>query len=183
MNRFNHKTLELAEHHPEGLSTINYYNLTVKSESEVAGSQFHLVMQQIGLGLAVEPLLKEYPQINNWVDKVKPFINILGNKQWSAQLQYLYHDILLYSECDLIIYGENQVVGFDTKEQAEKFRDWLVRKNKCSSAVIRHSERLATEWEVKTWNVPTSLILKCAVKDLKESSNATISTESVLQRG
>ena len=73
--------------------------------------------------------------------------------------------------------------GFDTKEQAEKFRDWLVRKNKCSSAVIRHSERLATEWEVKTWNVPTSLILKCAVKDLKESSNATISTKSVLQRG
>ncbi|BAY19971.1 hypothetical protein NIES21_58410 (plasmid) [Anabaenopsis circularis NIES-21] len=72
--------------------------------------------------------------------------------------------------------------GFDTKEQAEKFRDWLVRKNKCSSAVIRHSERLANEWEVKAWNVPTSLILECAVKDLKESSNATISTQSTLQR-
>ncbi|MHC5776031.1 hypothetical protein [Nostoc sp.] len=113
MNRFNHKTLELAEHHPECLSTKNYSNLTVKSESEVAGGQFHLVMQQIGLGLPVEPFLKEYPQINNWVDKVKPFLNILGNKQWSAQIQYLYHDILLYSECDLIIYGENQVVGFD----------------------------------------------------------------------
>ncbi|MEH1869897.1 hypothetical protein [Nostoc sp.] len=107
MNRFNHKTLELAEHHPDCLSTKNYSNLTVKSESEVAGGQFHLVMQQIGLGLPVEPFLKEYPQINNWVDKVKPFLNILGNKQWNAQLQYLYHDILLYSECDLIIYGEN----------------------------------------------------------------------------
>lgn len=73
--------------------------------------------------------------------------------------------------------------GFDSKKQAEKFRDWLVRKNKCSSAVIRHSERLVTEWEVKAWNVPTSLILECAVKDLKESSNATISTKSTLQRG
>jgi len=72
--------------------------------------------------------------------------------------------------------------GFDSKKQAEKFRDWLVRKNKCSSAVIRHSERLATEWEVKAWNVSTSLILECAVKDLKESSNATISTQSTLQR-
>ncbi|OUL28548.1 hypothetical protein [Nostoc sp. 106C] len=72
--------------------------------------------------------------------------------------------------------------GFDTKEQAEKFKAWLVRKNKCSSAVIRHSERLATEWEVKAWNVPTSLIFECAIKDLKESSNATISTKSTLQR-
>ncbi len=113
MNRFNHKTLELVEQNPECLSTINYRNLTVKSESEVAGGQFHLIMQQIGLGLPVEALLKAYPQINNWVDKVKPFLNIPGNKQWNAQLQYLYHGILLYSECDLIIYGENQVVGFD----------------------------------------------------------------------
>ncbi|MBR8839137.1 MAG: hypothetical protein DSM106950_35340 [Stigonema ocellatum SAG 48.90 = DSM 106950] len=71
--------------------------------------------------------------------------------------------------------------GFDTKEQAEKFRDWLVRKNKCASAVVRPTERLATRWEVKGWGVATSLVLECAIKDLKESNNATIPT-SVLQR-
>ena len=73
--------------------------------------------------------------------------------------------------------------GFDTEEQAKKFRDWLARKNKCTSAVVRPAERLATRWEVKSWGVPTSLIIECAVKDLKESNHATIPTESVLQRG
>ncbi|MEC4817687.1 MAG: hypothetical protein SAK29_31105 [Scytonema sp. PMC 1069.18] len=71
--------------------------------------------------------------------------------------------------------------GFETKEQAEKFRDWLVQHNKCTNAVVRSAERLATTWEVKVWDVPTSLILECTLKDLKESNNATVATESVLQ--
>ena len=37
---------------------------------------------------------------------------------------------------------------------------------KCSSAIVRYLEQLATEWEVKAWNVPTSLTLEYAVKDL-----------------
>ncbi len=74
--------------------------------------------------------------------------------------------------------------GFDTKEQAEKFRNWLVRKSKCTSAIVRTAERLSTKWEVKCWCVPTSLILECAIKDLKKESNhATIPAESVLYRG
>jgi hypothetical protein len=72
--------------------------------------------------------------------------------------------------------------GFDTKAQAEKFKDWLVSKNKCTSAVIRPSERLATSWEVKGWGVPTSLVVECVTKDLKESNNATISTFIQQQR-
>ncbi len=72
--------------------------------------------------------------------------------------------------------------GFDTKEQAEIFQNWLVKKNKCTEAVIRTSERLTTNWEVKCWCTPTSLIVECAIKDLKESNNAIIATESVLQR-
>jgi hypothetical protein len=71
--------------------------------------------------------------------------------------------------------------GFDTKEQAEKFKDWLVRHKKCTSAIVRTTERLTTTWEVKAWGVPTSLILECTLKDLKESNNATVATKSVLQ--
>ena len=55
--------------------------------------------------------------------------------------------------------------GFNTKEQAEKFRDWVVRKKKCTDAVIRPAERLSTNWEVKSWGVPTDLILECALCD------------------
>ncbi len=121
MNRFNHKSLEIVEQNPECLPE-NYSDLTIRSQSELAGSQFHLIMQQIGLGLPVKSFLKEYPQIANWVDKVKPFLNISGSKQWSAQLQYLYRQNLLYSEYDLIVYGENQVVGFDwTIQKPPKF--------------------------------------------------------------
>ena len=121
MNGFNHKALEIVECNPQCLP-LNYSYLTIRSKSEVAGGQFHLIMQQIGLGLPVEPFLKEYPQIANWVNKVKPFLNTPGSKQWNAQFQYLYQDILLYSEYDLIVYGENQVVGFDwTIQKPSKF--------------------------------------------------------------
>lgn len=112
MNRFNHKILETIENNLA--DTISFpSHVKTRSKSEIAGSQFHLIMQQIGLGLPVEPFLKEYPQIANWVDKVKPFLNIPGSKQWNAQLQYLYHQNLLYGEYDLVLYGEHQVIGFD----------------------------------------------------------------------
>ena len=69
--------------------------------------------------------------------------------------------------------------GFDTKEQAENFQKWLLVKNKCTDAVVRSSERLKTQWEVKSWEVPTSLIVDCAIKDLKESkNNAIVTSES-----
>ncbi|MBR8839136.1 MAG: hypothetical protein DSM106950_35335 [Stigonema ocellatum SAG 48.90 = DSM 106950] len=112
MNRFNHKILEIIEKNPAYFKSFPFV-ITTRSESEIAGSHFHLIMQQIGLGLLVEPFLKESCQIANWVDKVKPFLVIPGSKQWNAQLQYLYHQNLLYSKYDLVVYGENQVIGFD----------------------------------------------------------------------
>ncbi|KYC34672.1 hypothetical protein WA1_50620 [Scytonema hofmannii PCC 7110] len=124
MNRFNHKVLEIVEHNPECLLSQHSY-LNLRSQSEVAGNQFHLIMQQIGLGLPVEPFLKEYPQIANWVDRVKPFLDTPGSKQWKAQLQYLYHQNLLYSEYDLVVYGEHQVIGFDWSIQKPILFDTL----------------------------------------------------------
>ncbi|MBD2772027.1 hypothetical protein [Iningainema tapete] len=72
--------------------------------------------------------------------------------------------------------------GFDDENQAQKFQQWLKRKNKCSDAVIRQSERLKTLFEVKAWNVPTELIIECALKDLKEQTNATILIQSTTTR-
>ena len=120
MNRFNYKLLEIVEKNSE--LTESKISQSIRSEAEIAGSQFHLIMQQIGLGLPVKTFLKEYPQIANWVDRVKPFLNIPGSKQWIAQLQLLYHNNLLYSDYDLVVYGEDQVIGFDwTIQKPPKF--------------------------------------------------------------
>lgn len=62
--------------------------------------------------------------------------------------------------------------GFNSKEKAESFLIWITRKDKCTKAVIRPSERLNTPWEIKVWGTEESLIVKCALKDLQE--NATI---------
>ncbi|MBD2772026.1 hypothetical protein [Iningainema tapete] len=120
MNRFNHQLLEILEENPEFAEAK--YSHYIRGNSEIAGSQFNLIMQQIGLGLPVEPFLKAYPQIANWVDKVKPFLNLPGSKQWNAELQYYYQSNIIYSQYDLVIYAENQVIGFDwTIQKPTKF--------------------------------------------------------------
>ncbi|NMF65955.1 hypothetical protein DP113_33845 (plasmid) [Brasilonema octagenarum UFV-E1] len=63
--------------------------------------------------------------------------------------------------------------GFDSKEKAETFQYWVTRKDKCSKAIVRSSERLSTLWEVKTWETEESLIVECALKDLKENAAIT----------
>ncbi|PMB11639.1 hypothetical protein CEN49_01230 [Fischerella thermalis CCMEE 5273] len=64
--------------------------------------------------------------------------------------------------------------GFDFKEKADKFLKWITCKEKCSKAIVRPSERLTTPWEVKAWDVEESLIVECALKDLKENAAITI---------
>ncbi|KAB8314265.1 hypothetical protein SD81_037610 [Tolypothrix campylonemoides VB511288] len=120
MNRFNHQLLEIFEKNPD-FAEAKYLS-NIRDNSEIAGSQFHLIMQQIGLGLPVEPFLERYPQIASWVDKVKPFLNLPGSKEWNAELQYYYQSNMIYSQYDLVVYGENQVIGFDwTIQKPTKF--------------------------------------------------------------
>ncbi|MBW4632980.1 MAG: hypothetical protein KME30_14085 [Iphinoe sp. HA4291-MV1] len=57
---------------------------------EKLGSEFHLIMQQIGLGLPVELFFKAYPQIDKWIEAAKPFLDIPGSKQWNTEAQYLF---------------------------------------------------------------------------------------------
>jgi hypothetical protein len=57
----------------------------------------------------------------------------------------------------------------------------LVSFHYLAKSVVRTAERLTTIWEVKSWQVPTSLIVECTLKDLKESNNAIVATESVLR--
>jgi hypothetical protein len=73
-------------------------------------------------------------------------------------------------------YGNRKTTyfGFDTQDKAEIFKDWLIKNNKCSKAIVRStSQRLTTQWEVKAWGVSTDLINKCALKELKQSTEST----------
>jgi hypothetical protein len=112
MNKFNAKELEKLEwnaknHHPQEIRAT-----TIGGGGKV-GKEFHLIMQQIGLGLPVEPFLKQYPQIAKWVEVVKPFLELPGAKQWNANLQYFYKKQLVHANYDLIIYQNNQAIGMD----------------------------------------------------------------------
>ncbi len=112
MNGFNPSLLEKLEWENKNAGKNNIRTTPI-SQGEKLGSEFHLIMQQIGLGLAVEPFLKAYPQIGKWVVAVKPFLNIPGSKQWNAEAQYLYKSQLVHANYDLIIYQDMQVIGMD----------------------------------------------------------------------
>jgi hypothetical protein len=79
-------------------------------------------------------------------------------------------------------YGNRKTTyfGFDTQEKAEIFKDWLIKHNKCSKAIVRcTNQRLTTQWEVKAWGVSTQLINKCALKEFKQSSKSSNAVISV----
>ncbi|MDM9383529.1 hypothetical protein QUB80_22845 [Chlorogloeopsis sp. ULAP01] len=111
MNKFNPIQLENIEQESKN-SKVNTRLIPI-SPGEKLGGEFHLIMQQIGLGLPVEPLLEAYPQIDKWVKAVKPFLEIPGSKEWNAEVQYLYKLQLLHANYDLIIYQDKQVIGID----------------------------------------------------------------------
>ncbi|MBW4567420.1 MAG: hypothetical protein KME31_05195 [Tolypothrix carrinoi HA7290-LM1] len=112
MDRFNPSLLEKLECESKS-SGKNTIRTSPISQGEKLGGKFHIIMQQIGLGLPVEPFLKAYPQLGKWVKVLLPFLEIPGNKQWNAEAQYLYKSQLVHANYDLIIYQEQQVIALD----------------------------------------------------------------------
>lgn len=120
MNRFNANKLSELEKNKNSHTTGI---ISEPSDSIKFGSQFNLIMKQIGLGLPVEPFLIQYPQIAEWVKLANPFLQLPGTKQWDAELQCFYKKQLLEANYDLIIYQNNQVIGIDwTIQKSSNFR-------------------------------------------------------------
>ncbi|MBW4505521.1 MAG: hypothetical protein KME64_03270 [Scytonematopsis contorta HA4267-MV1] len=79
-------------------------------------------------------------------------------------------------------YGNRKTTyfGFDTQDKAEIFKNWLIKHNKCSKAIVRSTnQRLTTQWEVKAWGISTELINKCATKESNQSSKSSNAIISV----
>lgn len=51
--------------------------------------------------------------------------------------------------------------GFDDHAKAQEFKSWLDENKYCERCIIRTSERLTSEVEVKVWKCPMWLIEDC----------------------
>lgn len=117
MNLLNYKLLEILETAPDEFQDLDrecIYTPTVCSEVNILGKQFHLIMQQLGMGLSVEPLLNNSPQIKEWVEKIQPIINTPAiAKNWNVSLQKLINNNLLVAQYDLILEREERLIAID----------------------------------------------------------------------
>ncbi|MBW4433208.1 MAG: PD-(D/E)XK nuclease family protein [Pelatocladus maniniholoensis HA4357-MV3] len=93
------------------------------------GEQFHLLMQQLMMGLPVEPLLLTYPDMAHWVKQLHPIINIPAQKKLcNINKQMLIAEWRLVAHYDLLIEWEQKTIVVDwTTErhipQPEKLED------------------------------------------------------------
>jgi hypothetical protein len=93
MNRIDYKQLEILATDPEKFPDFERESIYTPGFCErvnILGKQFHLIMQQIGMGLSVEPLLNNSPQLKAWVEKVQSIISTPAiAKNWNVSLQKL----------------------------------------------------------------------------------------------
>jgi hypothetical protein len=121
MNRIDYKLLEILATDPEKFPDFepeSIYTPGFGDRVNILSKQFHLIMQQIGMGLSVEPLLNNSPQLKAWVEKVQPIINTPAiAKSWNASLQKLISNNLLVAQYDLILEREERLIAIDWSVQ------------------------------------------------------------------
>lgn len=87
----------------------------IKSNSDglTNGMQFHLVMQQVGLGIPVDGLLATYPQLKQWVDIAFPYTQIPGSKSWNVDLCHEFNGVYLIENYDFIVSNDDKTIAID----------------------------------------------------------------------
>lgn len=117
MNQIDYKQLEILATTPEKFPEFepeSIYTPGFCDGVNILSQQFHLIMQQIGMGLSVEPLLNNSPQLKAWVEKVQPIINAPAiAKSWNVSLQKLINNNLLVAQYDLILEREERLIAID----------------------------------------------------------------------
>ncbi|MGH2412716.1 MAG: hypothetical protein ACRDEA_03260 [Microcystaceae cyanobacterium] len=49
--------------------------------------------------------------------------------------------------------------GFETKQQANAFKQAMISRKLCTDVRVRKAERLSTKWECKIWGVSTEFLI------------------------
>lgn len=84
-----------------------------RRDSEIDGSRFHLVMQQMGLGIPVDGLLAAHPQFRQWVNVAWTYTQIPGNKRWGVDLCHEFNGIYLIENYDFIVSNDDNTIAID----------------------------------------------------------------------
>lgn len=88
------------------------------------GKRFHLLMQQIGLGISVDNLLAEYPYLRKWVNTAKQYTQIPGSKQWNENLSQQFNGLYLIENYDFIVTNDDKIIAVDwTISKPQNFED------------------------------------------------------------
>ncbi|BAZ18333.1 hypothetical protein NIES4071_102180 (plasmid) [Calothrix sp. NIES-4071] len=58
--------------------------------------------------------------------------------------------------------------GFNSKEKALQFEEWLFKHKCCEKCKVRKSQRLGTRWEAKVWKCPTWLLEDALIGEIKK---------------
>lgn len=77
------------------------------------GERFHLMMQQVGLGIPVDNLLATYPQLKKWVDTAFPYTQIPGSKRWNVDLSHEFNEVYLIENYDFIVSNDDKTIAVD----------------------------------------------------------------------
>lgn len=88
------------------------------------GQKFHLLMQQLGLGIPIDSLLTEYPYLKKWVQTAQKYTQISGDKQWSVNLSQEFNGIYLTEYYDFIVGNNDKIIAIDwTINKPGKFEE------------------------------------------------------------
>lgn len=82
----------------------------VEDQKEI--ERFRLVIQQLLMGLPVQPLLQAYPKIASWIDRVLPIATVPAlTKQVNALRQKLIKGALIIANYDLLILSDEKAIA------------------------------------------------------------------------
>lgn len=85
------------------------------AQARYLGEQFHLIMQQSLMDMTIDSLLNNHPQLEQWFSGLQLLAPEIWSQQantWkthSHQCEYLYDNVILASNFDLLIYGYEQL--------------------------------------------------------------------------
>jgi PD-(D/E)XK nuclease superfamily len=118
---FDARKLEQLEASKEKSDNSNLYIRQYYRENNIAKggvfAELNLTLQQISMGLPLDSLFIEYPQVKKTAQFAKPYLDIPGSKYWDEYLHLDYHNSRLQAKYDLIVYDDKKVTGIDWKTQ------------------------------------------------------------------
>ena len=116
--------VEKSEHNFKQSAKYLPFNPNFSSERRV-GRQFHLLMQQLIMGLPIEPFLEAYPEMDHWVNQLYPIIGSPTQKQCNVNKGKLIGEWYIFAHYDLLIEEREKVIAIavDWKTRNDIFKN------------------------------------------------------------